>query len=127
MKKHLLILTHGEFGKYLLQSAQMIIGETPHATAVSLCHEDSPEDFLKKVESEVANISGDIICLVDLFGGSPCNTALRLSKTRKLQIISGLNLPMLIELFNRLDAETDEVIATAKESIFDVSKKFSAI
>lgn len=127
MKKHLLILTHGEFGKYLLQSAQMIIGETPHATAVSLCHEDSPEDFLKKVESEVANISGDIICLVDLFGGSPCNTALRLSKNRKLQIISGLNLPMLIELYNRLDAETDEVIATAKESIFDVSKKFSAI
>lgn len=127
MEKHILILTHGEFGKYLLQSAQMIIGETPQATAVSLCHDDSPEDFLEKVETALANISGEIICLVDLFGGSPCNTALRLSKNRKLQIISGLNLPMLIELYNRLDVETEEIIATAKDSIFDVSKKFSAI
>lgn len=127
MKKHILILTHGEFGKYLLKSAQMIIGETTYATAVSLCHDDSPEDFLQKVEEQLAQLPEDIICLVDLFGGSPCNVALRVSKNRNMQIISGLNLPMFIELYNNLGVDADEVIEIAKESIFDVTKRFSAI
>ncbi|MGM0216021.1 PTS sugar transporter subunit IIA [Enterococcus sp. AZ109] len=125
MKKHILILTHGEFGNYLLQSAQMIIGETDHATAVSLYHDDSPEDFLQKVENELSQLPDDIICLVDLFGGSPCNVALRVSKDRNMQIISGLNLPMFIELYNNLDEDAEKVIEIARDSIFDVTRKFS--
>ena len=130
MKKHILVLTHGDFGASLLNSAQMIIGDLDDVSSVSLVPEDSVDTFYEKVEKEISTISKDIVCLVDLFGGSPCNTALRLSQNRKIDIVCGLNLPMFIELYNQIsiseDFNSEGLISTAKDNIFDVVKKFSA-
>ena len=130
MKKHILVLTHGDFGASLLNSAQMIIGDLDDVSSVSLVPEDSGDTFYEKVEKEISTISKDIVCLVDLFGGSPCNTALRLSQNRKIDIVCGLNLPMFIELYNQIsiseDFNSERLISTAKDNIFDVVKKFSA-
>lgn len=127
MEKHILVLTHGGFGESLLRSAQMIIGEVEEVTSVSLSQDDSVETFYEKIENEIAGISKDIVCLVDMFGGSPCNTALRLSQNRSIKIICGLNLPMFIELYNQLslgeEVDNESLIKTARENIFDVTKK----
>ena len=79
MKKHILVLTHGDFGASLLNSAQMIIGDLDDVSSVSLVPEDSGDTFYEKVEKEISTISKDIVCLVDLFE-SPCNTALIISE-----------------------------------------------
>lgn len=127
MEKHILVLTHGDFGESLLRSAQMIIGEVTEVTSVSLTPEDSGDTFYEKIEQAIAGISKEIICLVDMFGGSPCTTALRLSKNRSITIICGLNLPMFIELYNQLsmdeEMDNESLIKITRENIFDVTKK----
>lgn len=128
MEKHILVLTHGDFGASLLKSAQMIIGELNDVSAIALLPEDSGDTFFEKVSNEISGISKDIVCLVDLFGGSPCNTALRLSQNRTIEIVCGINLPMFIELYNQLTISdsfnSEGLITVAKDNIFDVGKKF---
>ncbi|MGG5373330.1 PTS sugar transporter subunit IIA [Enterococcus sp. AZ196] len=130
MNNHILILTHGDFGDSLLRSAQMIIGDFENVSAISLLPEDSGEAFYKKVIEEISEIKKDIVCLVDLFGGSPCNTALRLSENRNIEIVCGLNLPMFIELYNQLSLSegfnSETLIDTTRDNIFDVTKRFLA-
>ena len=127
LEKHILVLTHGDFGESLLKSAQLSIGEVSEVTSVSLTPEDSGDTFYEKIEQEISNVSREIICLVDMFGGSPCTTALRLSKNRSITIICGLNLPMFIELYNQLSMgetiENESLIKIARDNIFDVAKK----
>lgn len=120
-------MTHGEFGKSLVESAKMIAGEIENVTILSLHREDSPENYFKRAVEETKNFVGETICLVDLFGGSPCNTALRLSQTMDMKIIAGLNLPLFIELYSQITGGSenlDELIKITRENVFDVTKKF---
>lgn len=120
-------MTHGEFGKSLVESAKMIAGEIENVTVLSLHREDSPEDYFKRAVEKTKNFVGKTICLVDLFGGSPCNTALRLSQTMDMEIIAGLNLPLFIELYSQMtigNENLDELIKMAQKNVFDVTKRF---
>lgn len=126
-KKNLLICTHGRFGEELLCSAEMIIGPMADVYAVSLLPGTPPEKFKHLIEEIVKTMDGEIICLVDLFGGTPCSSTAMLSNTYPLHIISGLNLPMLLEMYMRKDLmDVEELISTGvhalKESGKDVIK-----
>ena len=75
---NILLVTHGEFGKELLKSSEMIIGEVENAESISFNHGDSFETLLKKVEENIKNISDDeLIVFTDMYGGSPYNAVNR--------------------------------------------------
>ena len=98
----LVIASHGNFANELLKSAEMIYGDMSDVPAVSLMPGMSFEEFTKKA-SEVLEKSGkDTLVLVDLFGGTPSNVFSALTRTFGHQVVTGLNLPMLIEVYSTM-------------------------
>ena len=92
----ILIMTHGEAGKGLIKSLQMIVGETGDIYAIPLLLGESIEEYVAKVK-EVLDKHTTAIALVDLYGGTPSNCAASLTSKYNLDVISGVNLPMVIE------------------------------
>jgi mannose/fructose/sorbose-specific phosphotransferase system IIA component len=120
-----IVATHGEFGLVLLSTLRMILGETEGIAAIDLVSQDSMESFQVKMEKALDAVdpkgSGALL-LVDMLGGTPFNVALRLSQTRKLQVVTGVNLPMLIKVASdreetQLERLALEVQAATRESI----------
>ena len=100
------VATHGEFGSILLSTLEMILGTSEGITSVSLLSEDSVEAFQEKMETALQTVDpvgqGSLV-LVDMLGGTPFNVAAQLSQKRKLQVLTGVNLPMLIKISSHRD------------------------
>ena len=93
--------THGIFAQELLKSCEMICGEQQNVRAVTLIPGEGPDDVVKKYEAAIAELDcdGGVLFLNDLFGGSPYNAACRLViGNENYGIVTGVNLPMLIEM-----------------------------
>ena len=122
------VCTHGRFGEELMKSAEMIAGEAENVFAFSLMPGMQQEDYRAMLEKQLEKLGdGKVLCLVDLFGGTPCTTCAILSKTYDMQVISGLNLAMYIEVTSQKgNYAVDELksigLATLRESGKDVVK-----
>lgn len=123
--KKILILTHGEWGKYLIESAKMIVGNTDRIDFIPLYPQDTLNEFTEKVEKKVKELNNDIIFLTDISGGTTSNVAIKIAYRNNQKVISGLSAPLLFEVINALD-EIDnanvinEVIEEAKNNCKDV-------
>lgn len=97
----IIVGTHGIFSQELLKSCEMICGEQKNVRAVTLVPGEGPDDVVKKYEAAIAELDcdGGVLFLNDLFGGSPYNAACRLViSNENYGIVTGVNLPMLIEM-----------------------------
>ena len=95
-----LIVTHGRLAVELLNAAEMIVGEIHHITAVSLgWHDDvgTATNMIEKALERVRTPEG-VLILTDMFGGTPTNIASTFLNEGKVEIVTGVNLPMLIKL-----------------------------
>ena len=94
------VVTHGQLATELVNAAEMIVGDLPHITAVSIgWHEDvndAREDILHAIE-RVQDGSG-VLLLTDMFGGTPSNLGMTFLQTDQIEVITGVNLPMLIKV-----------------------------
>lgn len=128
----LIIITHGDFGRQLVKAAQVILGEQKEVWAISL-HEDDGLDTLSKKIGKILKkgnkqSEGKII-FVDMLGGTPANASLEFVNDERVEIISGVNLPMLIAGINyRRSLPVKELARLIRqkgeESILDVKQKF---
>ncbi|MFT8916919.1 MAG: mannose/fructose/sorbose PTS transporter subunit IIA [Oenococcus sp.] len=112
----IVIASHGEFAKGILQSGSMIFGEQKEVTAVTFMPNEGPEDLRKHLEAAIAGFGSDdeVLFLIDLWGGSPFNqsNAIYEEHKDKMAIVTGLNLPMLIEAYSsRLSLNSAHEIA----------------
>jgi len=112
----IILASHGEFAKGILQSGSMIFGKQEDVKAVTLMPSEGPDDIRVKMEEAVSSFSNqdEILILADLWGGTPFNQANTLFEQHKDKwaIVSGLNLPMLIEAYGaRLSMESAHEIA----------------
>lgn len=132
MSNQLIICTHGEFGKEMIRSAEMIVGKLEGVYSFSLKMGMQPMDFRQQVVDLIEALPEDqFLCLVDLFGGTPCNMVTSINK-ENLEIVSGLNLAMLIETYSLLQTTSiqalkDIAIQTLLNSGIDVRAKFKEI
>lgn len=132
MSNQLIICTHGEFGKEMIRSAEMIVGKLEGVYSFSLKMGMQPMDFRQQVVDLIeAHPENQFLCLVDLFGGTPCNMVTSINK-ENLEIVSGLNLAMLIETYSLLQTTSiqalkDIAIQTLLNSGVDVRAKFKEI
>lgn len=97
----IIVGTHGIFAQELVRSCEMICGEQKNVRAVTLIPGEGPDDVVKKYEAAIAELDcdGGVLFLNDLFGGSPYNAACRLViGNENYGIVTGVNLPMLIEM-----------------------------
>ena len=114
-----LIVTHGRLAIELLNAAEMIVGEIHHITAVSLGWHDDVDMARNMVEKAVERVKGPdgVLILTDMFGGTPTNIASTFLDKGKVEVIPGVNLPMLIK-FVQMSPGVDLVTAArmVKES-----------
>lgn len=128
---NLLIVTHGDFGKELLKSSELIIGGIENAHSISFHHGESFDTLLSKVEESIELLSGDdLIVFTDMYGGSPYNAVLRAMKNREFFHITGINFPLFIDIAvslntYSLDEIAEKIIKNGKKSIVFVNEKFS--
>lgn len=123
----IILASHGEFANGIFQSGSMIFGEQTDVKPCTLMPSEGPEDVRKKMEDAIASFENqeEVLFLVDLWGGTPFNQASALldGHEDKWAIVTGLNLPMLIETYaSRMSMETAHEIAahvlqTAKEGV----------
>ena len=114
----ILIYTHGEFGKEILNSAEAIIGKQEEAHVFSLKPGDSLGAVCGDVGKVIKEIEGEegVLVLADIMGGTPCNSCLALSKDHKVEIVTGVNLYMLISAFmNRSNMSIKELVVKVME------------
>ena len=116
-----IVTTHGDFAKGILHSAEMVIGET-HISHLGLDESgiSNYESKLYKLLDEAFEKYKGVLVLCDLKGGTPFNTALRykLEKGREMEVITGVNLPMILEASMALETceDLNELISIAIES-----------
>lgn len=100
-KNVIVVCSHGLFAEEIIRSAEMIIGPMDDAIACCLLPGMQPDDYLALVEEKIKPYQNDsILVIVDLFGGTPCNTLARMLKSYDMQIVTGLNLGMLMEVYS---------------------------
>ena len=126
----IVVVSHGDMAEGMIDAARMIVGNMECVTTVSLKESDAVEDLMGRIEialNEVEQGEGALI-LVDAFGASPFNASARLAMGRNnVEVISGMNLPMLLELAVQregqdLAAVTQIALETGTTSIRSLSQ-----
>lgn len=103
MSVGLLIITHGRIGEYLLETAKSMLGVCPlHTAYMAVSQSSDPERLLDQAKRicESLNQGDGVLVLTDIYGSTPSNVANRLLEESYIQVVAGLNLPMLVRVLN---------------------------
>jgi PTS system mannose-specific IIA component len=103
----IVVVTHGQLAREFVSAAEMIIGDIPNVTAVSMGWHESPEDAQREIEDAIERVDtgkGTVV-LTDMFGGTPSNLSLTLLEKGRVEVVTGVNLPMLIRLASLREEE----------------------
>ena len=95
----ILVITHAKLGRELVNAAEFILGKIENIETMSV--EGNPElEYLRRtMETSIERLSKDagVIILTDMFGGTPNNISLAFLETGKVEVVTGVNLPMLVK------------------------------
>ena len=94
------VVTHGQLATELVNAAEMIVGDLPQFTAVSIGWHDDVNDAREEIAQAIERVRGEdgVLLLTDMFGGTPSNLGMTFLEKDRLEVITGVNLPMLIKL-----------------------------
>ena len=113
-----IIVTHGSLGEEIIKSAEMIIGQQEKIKSVAIRPEDSEatiRENIAKALNEVDEGEG-VLILTDMFGGTPSNLSLCFFEENRIEVVTGINLPMLIKFSTeRRKGTLSEIVSTIKE------------
>ena len=116
MSVGLLIVSHGSLGDYLLETATQMLGVCPLSTDVLPVSFDSDPDVIleqARAKIEMLNAGSGVLILTDMYGSTPSNIVNRLQDRYNIQIVTGVNLPMLIRVLNYPRLSLDELATKA--------------
>ena len=124
----ILLLTHGDWGKYIIDAGKMIVGNVDRVSQISLNPADTFEEFYEKVENKVSEMKEGSLIITDIFGGTTTNVAAKLSLSYKINIISGLNAPLLFEALLNIDSINedsvfDSIVEEGRDSCKNILKE----
>ncbi|WP_232492089.1 PTS sugar transporter subunit IIA [Novosphingobium kaempferiae] len=115
----MILVTHGNLAEEFVHAMEHVVGDQPDVATVCI----GPNDDMERRRSEIADAitkvdSGEgVIILTDLFGGTPSNLAISLMQAGKVEVIAGINLPMLIRLAKaRGCMPVREAVAAARDA-----------
>jgi mannose PTS system EIIA component len=107
------IVTHGHLAGELLSAAEMIIGPVSYITAVSIGWHDDVDAARDEVQRAMTRVSqgAGVLLLTDMFGGTPTNIASMFLEEGRVEVVTGVNLPMVIKLAGQSGRESLSEIA----------------
>ena len=109
------VVTHGQLAVELVNAAEMIVGDLPQFAAVSIGWHDDVNDAREDIAQAIQRVRSDdgVLLLTDMFGGTPSNLAITFLQTDAIEVITGVNLPMLIKLVGLRSAS--DLLGVARE------------
>ena len=115
----IVVVTHGQLARELVAAAEMIVGEIPNVTAVSIGWHESPDDAQREIADAIGRPESGkgTVVLTDMFGGTPSNLSMTFLEKGRVEVVTGVNLPMLIRLASlREEEEGDDLLELATEA-----------
>ncbi len=128
-----IIVSHGRLAEELLNALTIILGEAPNIEAISIGWYDDVEDSKKKINQSLKRVDqkNGIVIFTDMFGGTPSNLSFSFLRDNQIEIITGVNLPMLIKFVslqrsNNLKDVSKKVVEQGKKNIHLASALLSS-
>jgi len=115
----MVLVTHGRLAEEFVYATEHVVGPQKNVRAICIGADDDMEQRRKDILEAVADVDGGdgVIVLTDMFGGTPSNLAISIMETAKVEVIAGMNLPMLIKLASVRDGgDLKDAVAKARES-----------
>ena len=106
----IIIVTHGQLGDVLIETAEIIFTTKPDALiSVSIDLKEDAEKLRKKIHEAIKTVGAQngVLILTDMFGGTPSNLSYSFLEEGRIEVLSGVNLPVLIKAINIRHKETD--------------------
>lgn len=112
------VVTHGQLGKYLLDAAQTILGPQEQCAHIAVEGSVEVEKLLAELKKAVKQVdSGQgVLILTDMFGGTPSNISLSLLQPEKIDVLTGANLPMLLRILGMREQNLSQLVLEAKNA-----------
>lgn len=112
------LVTHGSFGETLLKAAEMVLGPQDNCLAVGIDVNKGVDEALEGVRKAIQSVEQGkgVLALTDLFGGSPTTMSLSLMKAENLEVITGVNLPMLVATLQARSQKLHDLAQKAMEA-----------
>jgi PTS system mannose-specific IIA component len=119
-----IIVSHGKLGEELLNALTIILGEAPNIEAISIGWYDDVEESKRKINQSLKRVDqkNGVVIFTDMFGGTPSNLSFSFLKADRVEIVTGVNLPMLIKFVslqrsNNLKEVAKKVAEQGKKNI----------
>jgi PTS system mannose-specific IIA component len=128
-----IIVSHGKLAEELLNALNIILGEVVNIEAISIGWYDDVEESKKKINLSLKSVNkkNGVVIFTDMFGGTPSNLSFSFIKDNQIEIITGVNLPMLIKFAslqrsNNLKEVAKKVVEQGKKNIHLASALLSS-
>jgi PTS system mannose-specific IIA component len=119
-----IVVSHGKLGEELINALSIILGEAPNIEAISIGWYDDVEDSKRKINLSLKRVDqkNGVVIFTDMFGGTPSNLSFTFQKDGQIEIITGVNLPMLIKFVslqrsNNLKDVAKKVVEQGRKNI----------
>ncbi len=115
----ILIVSHGRLGEELVNAAELILGKIEAIDSVSITQAVESEKLIRLISKKIKELDdGDgVLILTDMFGGTPCNISLPFLEKGRVEVLAGVNLPMIIAIAkDREGVSLEELSKKAKQA-----------
>ncbi len=114
----IIVVAHGDYAAALLRTAEFILGPLTDCTSISIDVAYDVEDTVKRLEDAASRLNKGtgVIILTDMFGGTPTNLSLALLAKHNVEVVTGVNLPMLLKVFTSRTQPLTELAHIAEDA-----------
>lgn len=105
----LVVATHSHLAQELINAAEMVIGPLQNARAVCVAREDGVESIRASLERAIDEVGRDgagVAIMTDMFGGTPANISISFLEPGRVEVLTGVNLPMILKFFSNRETES---------------------
>lgn len=114
----IIIVSHGDYGSAVLRTAEFILGPVSDCSSISVDAAHEVSETVRRLDDAAQRLDkgAGVIILTDMFGGTPTNLALSLLGNHKVEVVTGVNLPMLLKVCTSRATPLDELARQAGEA-----------
>ncbi len=113
----IVLVGHCNLAEELHTIVKMIVGDVPQLQSVSVAPNEPPDDTVKRIAAAIKKVdTGDgVLMLVDMFGGTPSNLSLTFLDESRVEVVTGVNVPMLVRIITLRESKKKNLAGLAKE------------
>ena len=114
----IVLVAHNDFAESIKQVAEHVVGPLSDVVCVSVFPEDDIDLKRKEIQKAIRKVKQKegVVLLTDMFGGTPSNLAISLMEEGKIEVVSGMNVPMLVKLLRMRKKPLEEAVQSSAES-----------